>query len=270
MPTFPLRCGSIQAIVFVVLSASFAFSQQETPTRTGREASAIEILNRAMESAGGRQALLSLHDITENGEITFWGGRPVKGPVAIRSIGGSRFRMDADLSQGKRKWVVKEGIGSDTEGEKTFSMPHWRAINLHNLTFPLGFVTATVQDATTDVALVGIETLEGRSVYRVRVSGRLGLSSRAGPFDDVVKELLIDAHVFEIVRVEDYPLTDHARRNLQPGKPQRQIDFGDFRVVSGVRVPFSISIRDLHEKSMTIQLSTVAFNSNLTDVDFGL
>lgn len=105
-----------------------------------------------------------------------------------------------------------------------------------------------------------------------------------------MKDLLIDALNFSILSVEDRPFrTYQARGNVadksaesseklsdQPSEPKgklsdrppRAIEFGDFRTVNGVLVPFSISTKLMGQETLTIHLSSVVFNSNLSSEDF--
>ena len=264
---------------FLGLISCNLFGQQPGDTHRLRDAQAIEILARVVQAAGGTGALASVHEITESGEITFYWGNDVKGPVTIRALGGNHFRMEADLSQGKSTWVVNDGVGSKKEIEKVIPISRENAINLGNLTYPVGHVMAALTDSATDVSFVGIEKRADRSIYRLRVKGPLGLVSRAQLGGPVVKELLIDALTFDIVSIEDLPMpTRNAKRrsaSRSPANaeqhsdpPSRAIAFSDFRVVKGVRLPFSVSTKLLGQETMSIRLDKVTFNSDLSAQSF--
>lgn len=265
-------------VVSVVLAATF-IAAAGSVKQTHRDADAVEILARVVQAAGGPQALASVHDIAESGEITFYWGKDVKGPVSIHSLGGNHFRMEADLPEGKSTWAVNDGVGSKKESEKVTPISRENAINLGNLTYPVGPVAAALADSLTEVSFVGIEKREGRSVYRLRLKGQLGLVSQVRKGGPVVKELLIDALTFDILSIEDYPqpIRNGGKRssNRSPASadkrddpPPRTIAFSDFRVVRGVRLPFSVSTKLLRQETMSIRLDKVAFNSNLNAQDF--
>lgn len=146
-----------------------------------------------------------------------------------------------------------------------------RTLRLENLTFPLALVAAAMRDPKTEVSLLGIEDQDGRSIYRIRTHGQLGLGGlKTGPDLPVIKDLLVDALTFNILRVEDRPFQTptYKKDGKLVDKPSRVIDFGDFRTVNGLLVPFSITTELLGQKTMTIQLSSVSFNSSLGDQDF--
>ena len=126
-----------------------------------------------------------------------------------------------------------------------------------------------VQDPKADIAIVGTETVGARSVYRLRVKGQLGLHNRgAGPDLPIAKDVLVDALTYDIVSVEDRPFQRYERGGNLSDKPSRVIEFGDFRTVNGVRVPFLITTELMGQKTLTIQLNNVSFNTNLRDQDF--
>ena len=191
----------------------------------------------------------------------------MKGPVVIRSIGGARFRMDADLPQGKSTWLLRDGDGTRKEAGNEHRISAENALNLGNLTFPLAHIAAALTDIATDVSFVGIEKRNGRSVYRLRLKGQLGLTTKRWALS-IVKDLLIDALTFDILGVGDHPYPTYDRGGKPSDIAPREIDFSDFRVVSGVRVPFSISAKLQGQLTMSILLSEIAFNSNLSDTDF--
>jgi hypothetical protein len=230
----------------------------------------LDVLSRVITASGGPQALTFVRDVTESGEIMFCADEPVKVPVSIRLLGGHHFRMEADTPEGKRTWVVKNGVGSLTEADgQVHSISYENAVNLGNLTFPLSHFATALNDIRTDVSLVGIENREGRSIYRLRVRGELGLKERnTCPDIPVVKDLLIDAISFDILSVEDRPFATYEPNGRLSQNPSRTIEFGEFRTVNGIRVPFRITTRLMGQQTLSIQLTSVTFNNNLVDQDF--
>jgi hypothetical protein len=253
------------AVTVAVLSCSSFGQQLKVPAR---DAQSIEILARVVQAAGGTQALRSVRDITESGEITFNWGQNVKGPVTIRALGANHFRMEADLPRGKTTWVIRNGSGSKKEGDTAIRISGQNAINLENLTYPVGHVSAALADTATEVSFVGIATKDSRSVYRIRVKGHLGLIVGPTPSLPVEKDLLVDALTFDIVSVQDRPYTTYDPGRKLSETPVREIDFTDFRVVNGVRIPFSISTDLNGQRTLEIRLNVVTFNEGLSDEDF--
>jgi hypothetical protein len=262
------RRRMLQLIFCSIVFHSLLFGQHRGTTGLQRDAQSISILARVVGAGGGVEAVAAIRDLTETGEITFYWGDGVKGPVTIHAIGGRRFRMDAELPQGKTTWIVKDGFGSKKEDDKPVPLSNLQAINLGNLTFPIGQAAAALEDSATEVSLVDTEKREGRSVYRLHLKGQLGLVSKSGPRASVAKDLIVDASNFEILGVEDMPFGVGLRNGQKVHVPPRQIEYGDFRIVDGVRVPFSIHIKLLGQSTLSIRLSEVSPNSGLNDEDF--
>jgi hypothetical protein len=260
----------VRSVVFLTILASCSpLLSQEKPKPPQRDPVLLDVLTRVVNTAGGAQALAVVHDLTESGEITFHWGEGVKGPVRIQTLGGNHLRMEADLPEGKRTWLVNDGNGTQKEAnQKALPISSENAVNLGNLTFPIAEIAAALGDAKTDISLVGIEKNDGRSVYRLRLKGQLGLSSKPNPTLPVVKDLLIDAFRFSILSVEDRPFRTYEAGGKPSDKPSRAIEYGDFRIVNGVLVPFSISTKLMGQPTMSIHLTRVSFNSNLGAADF--
>jgi hypothetical protein len=255
-------------LLTIITSCSSLFCQEQSKP-SQRDPALLDVLTRVVNTAGGVQALASVHDLTESGEITFHWGKGVKGPVTIRSLGGNHFRMEADLPEGKRTWLVNDGYGI-TRQEKGKPQPisSDNAINLGNLTFPIVLAATALGDAKTEITLVGIEKKDGRSIYRLRLKGEFGLSGKPNPTLPVVKDLLVDALEFNIVDVEDRPFHTYQAGGKLSDKPSRTIEYGDFRSINGVSVPFSISVKLMGQPTLSIQLNNVALNGNLSPADF--
>jgi hypothetical protein len=259
----------IRSVVFLtVVATCTSLMGQERPKPPQRDPMLIEVLTRVVNAAGGAQALAAVHGLTESGEITFYWDENIKGPVMIHTLGGNRFRMEADLPQGKRVWVVKDGAGSRKEADqKPVALSYANAINLGNLTFPVAHLAAALADHSADVSLVGIENRGGRSIYRLRLKGRLDLVGKGTPGGPFVKYVIVDAHSFDILAVEDFPYHHNSKGKVSGAAP-REIEYGDFRVVDKVQVPFSIDTKLEKERTFSIRLNEVVFNANLTDGDF--
>jgi hypothetical protein len=210
------------------------------------------------------QSLSGIHNFTESGGITLFFAEEAKGTVLIRSLGGNHFRMDANVPGGRRSWTLSGSHGSKTEANgKEHALTDQNAVDLANLSFPLAYVTAAVNDPEATISFRGVENWKGRQVYRIQLKGKLGIIDRG----NLVRDLLVDAIVFDILVVEDERLRMHKPGGRTTDLPARQIEFGDFRVMSGIRVPCWINTRLMGQQVMRIELSQVAFNSQLSALD---
>jgi hypothetical protein len=261
----------VRRLIFLVITVVLpVLLAAQNATRTPkRDAPAIEILTRTVISAGGLHPLSAVRDMTESGEITVYWGENVKGPVIIRTQGASRFRMEADLPQGKLTWIVKDGVGSKKESDKITPLSRENAINLGNLTYPVGHLAAALADPGTEVTFVGIEKKKGRSVYRLRLKGKLGLVSNRLPAS-VVKDVIVDALSFDILSIEDHPYPTCKIGGTPTDTAPREIEYTDFRMVDGVKVPFSIDTKFHGQRTLSVSVNDVTFNTHVPAEDFQL
>ena len=262
-----LRKWLLGLVLICLIASGYAYSQQQK-VQPVRDANALDILSRVVNAAGGAQALVAVRDLTETGNITFNWGDGVTAPVTIKILSGNYFRMEADLPDGPRIWNVENGVGWRKQYDHLASISNDKAVNLENLTYPLREVAAALADPTTAVSLVGIETLNSRSIYRVRLKGRLGLTRDASPVGPTSKDLLIDALTFDILAVNDFPFFTYQPGGKRSDVATRMVTFEDFKIINGIRIPFSISTKVLGQPTSSISLSEITFNSNLSDADF--
>ncbi len=248
-----------------LLAQGSAATHQKTPER---DAQSIEILKRVIQAMGGVDSISAIRDITERGEVTFFWGDGQKGSLTIRMLGSRRSRMEADLPDGRSVWVVKDATGSKKHwSDHVEAVSSDEATTMGNFTFPAGRVLASLIDPKTNVSFIGIEHRGGRSVYRLRVTGRLGLLPDTSPISSISKDLIIDALSFDILGVDDL-----SSRTYELGRPSEKaphvFEFSDYRTACGVKLPFAIHMKLMGQRAMDIQLSSVTCNTNLSAAEF--
>lgn len=264
-----------------VTTTGALLGQSSSTASFERDPQSVEILQRTIQANGGLQLATSIRDITENGEISFYWAHQASGPVTIQMLGGNHFRLEGDLTGKKIVWIAASGTGVQMKGERKVPLGPKEAVNLEGLTFPLVHIASALLDTTTSVSFVGIERRSNRSTYKIRIKGQLGLAT-AKESAPVEKDLLIDALTFTIVGFEDHPYPIQRLPRFQEKAPNsetrterdndttrlREVDFSDFRAVSGVQVPFSITTKIHGQKIMNIQLSDVVFNTGIDPEQF--
>jgi hypothetical protein len=259
---------SLCTILFASISTVIVAQQPiaSAPVQSSqRDSSAIDILNRTATAAGGLKALSQVRDVTETGQLTLFLDRTEAGAVNIQLLGTSRFRMDADLPRGKATWIADGEAGSKQKGKQKEWMAASSAANLGALTFPGAFISVALADQRTSVRLIGIEQKSGRSVYRIRIRGKLLDGSHPSNLE---KDLVIDALTFDVIAVNDQPLPMYMSQEKSVEIGPREIDFGDFRSVQSIRIPFSI-VSSLHgQATMNVTLTDVSINTNLSQQEF--
>lgn len=136
-----------------------------------RDPQALGLLSHSLSAAGGASAIAAVQDFTGTGSITyFWAGQAVQGSVTLRGRGNNQFRLDATLPQGTRSWAVTDGQGSVKETNGQISkIVYENAMNLGALSLPYLELLAALNDSSFAVSFLGQMTVEGMSVYDVRI-----------------------------------------------------------------------------------------------------
>jgi hypothetical protein len=263
-----------------ILSGGLAYGQV-APVRFGTppqlpsvvaasDAQAVAILSKVLSAAGGSQALGPIQDFTASGQITYsWAGQPVQGSVTLRGRGLEQFRMDAALPEGTRSWAVSHGIGKLGKADGTSeAIPGHNAINLGSLTFPYLWLSMAVADPHTTVSTVGTVEVSGVRAIQVRVQRHYAAS-----FDPhgtiaqlTTRDFFIDPVSSLVLKVE---LMTHPLKTFSISLPE-DLYFSNYQRVNGVMVPFSISDTVNGQQTWSIQLSSIQFNSGLSDSDFSM
>lgn len=256
------------SFLLVLFSARQSATQQISATAVQRDQQALTILTQVLKASGGQAALGTIQDITGSGNITYyWAGEEVQGTVTVKGRGIGQFRLDATLSNGVRSWAVSNGTGFVKETDGTVShIPYHNTVNFGNLAFPLYFMTTIIGDASTSITYVGLEPKNGAQVHHLRTQKIF--PSKVDPGGIVSKlttrDFFIDSTFYQIVATQDMVHPEGASTIDYP----REMQFSDYRTVNGVLVPFSITEVATGQRTYSIQLNQITFNSGLQDSDF--
>lgn len=262
-----LRLGLL-AFLLALFVASPVLTQQTSTSTAQRDQQALTVLSQVIKAAGGQATLAAIQDITGSGTITYyWAGEEVQGNVTVKGRGIGQFRLDATLTTGVRSWAVNNGTGFTKETDGTVSqIPHHNTVNFGNLTFPLYFMSTIIGDASTSITYIGLEAKSGTQVHHLRTEKIF--SSKADPGGIVSKlttrDFFIDSTSYQIVATQDMVHPEGASTIDYP----REMQFSDYRTVNGVLVPFAITEVATGQRTYSIQLNQVSFNSGFQDSDF--
>lgn len=269
-----------QILLTILFSGALAFGQgplgavnnqaQLPPVVATSDAQAVAALSQALSAAGGPQALGVIQDFTATGQITYsWPGSSNQGTVTLRGRGLDQFRLDAVLPEGTRSWAVSHGMGNlkAADGTET-KIPGHNAIALGSLTFPYLPLMAASLDSTTTVSTVGPTSVNGANALQIRVQRHYTSSSDPnGTLAQLTtRDFFIDPNTFLILKCE---LMTHPVQTFTVSLPE-DISFSNYQRVSGVEVPFTITESINGQQIWTIQLSSIQFNTGLSDADFTL
>lgn len=269
----PPHCGTMSlwllarlTILFLVFTSVHAVGQDQT---TGvRDSGARTVLSESLAAAGGEPAITKIHDFVASGEVTYyWTRRAVKGDVTVRSRGTHQFRLDANLSDGTHSNIVNgpKSLRKAPNGNLT-TLRSKAALRVASVTFPLLQVLIAVQDKSFRVSSAGLVTYGGQLAFDILVEKVF--PARQDPLAAMrgatKAHIYVDAKSFVIRGIRDTVDSMNGGRGECPDEMQ----FSDYRAVDGILVPLSITEMIGGQRTMTIQLKQITFNTGLTDSDF--
>lgn len=229
------------------------------------------VLLQALNTVGGAAAISTIQDFTATGSITYyWAGDQVQGSAIVRGRGIDEFRLDASLSAGTRSYAVGHGTGAlkDTDGTVT-AIPYHNTVNLGIPTFPFPTILARLSDPSAVVTDMGLVTTDtGTQLHQIRVQRQL--SSQVDPDGALSKlcatDYFVDPQSGVLVKAID---TTHPVETMTRSYAH-EVDFAKYATFNGIGVPTLVTEKVGGQTIWQLQISSVSFNSGLTDATFGL
>ena len=263
-----MGCKQFALTVFASLFLSTSLNAQQTPPIAQRDSHAVNLLEQCLNAAGGTSAISAIKDFTGTGNITYyWAGEQVTGSVTVRGLGASLFRLDAQLPNGPRSWLVTDLKGSIKKADGTVStISYANAVNRGSLTLPYVPIATALADSSFSVTNVGTTTVEGRKGTMVQVQHVF--SPNDDPAGDLKKfstrSYVIDLQTFAILEALDTMWSDDGR--MRP--VEHEVVFSKFTTVNGLSVPFSIEEKLGGQETWSLELDNLVFNTGLADSVF--
>ncbi len=233
-----------------------------------RDAYALSILGQALNAAGGAARLAAIQDFTGIGSITYnWAREAVPGTVTVYGKGLSQFRMDANVAAGTRSFVVNGQAGSliAPNSPKT-KLPVYSVMTAGSLTFPAARIANVLSDSSISISYSGLIAWNGSQVYRVHAAPpldpalNLGATlSGLGEFD-----LYLDPISYQVVGFAEKVWWGNDLRQAY----LHEIQFSNYTSTAGLSVPFLITEKFGGQQTWSITLSSLTFNSGLSDALF--
>lgn len=266
----PLRPGVFLVILF---SAALAFGQAEqtpaTPPVAVRDPQAIMLLSQALARLKSTPAAVS--DITLTASATYTAGSDQEtGTATLQALGAEQSRVTLNLENGPRQEIRNGfmGVWSGTDGAAHPMAGHncWTDASWF---YPLLTLENAAADPTLSVTFAGPTTLNGEAVDELVLS-RVMPNQSAKITAEIQK--LSTVHLYlnfsSLLPVEiDFNL--HPDRNFNRDIPV-EIQFSDYRPVSGALVPFHIQKFIQHSLLLDLGVSGAVVNSGLSAAEFAL
>lgn len=227
-------------------------------TSSGWAQTADEIVEKHLAAMGGREALQRIRTRVSTGTVTV---ETAVGPIAgtveafAKAPNKSRSLVTLDLSSLGAGTFINDQRFNGTTGYIIDTLNGNRDITgsqlaaMRNSGFPTVWLDYRARGLT--IMLAGQETLAGRAAYVLEVTPKIGPRARAW----------VDAETLMLVKTS-VPL------DATPAGPVEQItEYGDFRTIDGVKVPFSVkSISG--GQTVTAVLTDVKHNVEVDDASF--
>lgn len=242
--------------------------QQGTPPTAARDPQALSVLERSLNAAGGTDSLGKIRDYVASGKIVYyWAGEEVEGHVILQGRGIGQFRLEANLPRGVRSWAINNGTGAlkETDGQKT-PIPSHNTINFGNLTFPSMTLLNVLRDPSISVTYLGPETREAGPAHHIRSRKTFDFDPNGVRSKLTTRDFWIDFATLHVIQILD---SVHPKDNSIEEYPH-EVQFSDYRAVSGMIVPFSIVELYSGQRVSAIDLTEVTFDHGLQDADFVL
>lgn len=250
--------------LFLFLSTrAYAQAPQQDPQ-------AVAILTQCLNAAGGSAVVSAVQDFTATGTIIYnWADQAVSGPVTVYGKGMTEFRLDANVSGGTQSFIVNGIAGDSTPvNGQTISLPFYNVMTGGSLTFPAARIAAALNDPSTSISFVGLVTQNGLQAYQVHVAPPVdptltlnGALSGLGQFD-----LFIDPTSSQLLELLEnvWSSTDTSQTYLH------EIVFSNYTTASGLSIPFGITEKIAGQQTWSMSLTSITFNSGLSDSLFSL
>jgi hypothetical protein len=213
-------------------------------------------------------AITAVQDYTGVGNVTYnWAGAQVQASATVESMGVTTFRIDSSLSNGTRTWAVDNlaGVLIAPDGTRQNSS-FYNLATSGSLTLPALRVASILQSTATSIAYVGQVTINGNTAYQIHCV--LPANSSAPPAPSLPAfgafDLFIDSTSFLVDSLQE---TAYSDANFQISFTH-EIDYSNYQAVGGLAAPFGITESVGGQQTWSISLSSLSFNSGLTESVF--
>jgi hypothetical protein len=262
-----MRSALFGLLIFVLLGASGLAQQptsspQATATPPVQDPQAVNVLNQALNFAGGTAAIVAIQDYTATGVVTYNSDQDLHGSVTIQGMGSNEFRMDATLPEGVRSFAVTQGVvvtkaedgkvsslAPQTFAPSSDAFPYETPIFASSIALPWRQLARVLGSSGFSISYQGIVKIDGHSVHEIRFQH---INAGVGPSNDQAiqpasREVFIDTSTFQVVMTED----------IVPKHSTHRLHYSDYRPMSGIMIPFSV-IEELDgSQTWAVQLSEV-------------
>jgi hypothetical protein len=238
---------------------------QQAATAVPEDAQAISVLKQSVATMGA----VVPADSTATGSVTITAGSEIEqGNITIQTRASTQTLEQISTASGTKKIVYSNGLGNDTDhaGTKTLYSSELAATGQSAL-FPLPLLAAILNSADSAYQYVGLENIEGSDCHHIRVWRTFSSQTDAAylaPFS--VRDIWIDSTTNLPSKL------DYSARAGSGAEPSTSVEiaYSKFQQTGGVQYPFVISKSINGTPWMAVTISSVSFNTGLSDSNFSI
>ncbi len=207
-------------------------------------------------------------DSVATGNVTIVAGSQTStGTIRILTRGTNQSSEQITLPQSTYSVTYSGGLADETINSATASIPLERTVTSQSVCFPLPFLAAALANSDESIQYVALETVGQQSLQHIRIQNTFASQPNFQQFASLATfDVWLDANTSLPQRIS------FVRRNGGGSAPRIPIDayFSNYKTTAGAAYPSQINISLNGTPWATITITSVAFNTGLTDSSFSI
>jgi len=256
-----MRVAGIAILVSLNVLVSPELNSQQTVIR---DQQAVALLQGSVRAMGGTVPT----DSVVTGNVTIVAGSQTStGTIRILTRGTNQSSEQITLPQSTYSVTYSGGLADETINSATASVPFERTVTSQSVCFPLPFLAAALANPDESIQYLALETVGQQSLQHLRIQNTFASQPDFQQLADFATfDLWLDANTGLPQRIS------FVRRNGSGATPRIPLDayFSSYKTTSGVAYPAQINLSLNGTPWTTITISSVAFNTGLTDSNFSV
>jgi hypothetical protein len=254
--------------VFPLAASLFLFFSQSSSPQTApvvqRDPQAVALLQASVRVMGGTVP----SDSVATGNVTIVAGSQTSnGTIRILTRGTNQSSEQTILPSSTYAVTYSQGLADETINSTTTSVPLERTVTSQSVCFPLPFLAAVLADADESIQYIALESVNQQSLQHLRIRNTFASHPDLHSFADfTVLDVWLDANTALPQRIS------FIRRDASGASPRIPMDthFTSYQNYSGIAYPSQIKVSFNGTPWATITISSVSFNTGLTDSSFSI
>lgn len=265
-----MRVARIVLVVLFFFGVSLSLSAQQAGTSLQRDPQAVTLVQQSLAAMGGAQALAFADSLAIGNVQSFKpDGTSVTLPIVKKTKGTKMVRTEVQRPEGTRLRIVNSGIGALQFPNGTI-----RRLFPNNTVaeriehIPALSILSEWQSSNIEARYIGADTVNSSPVQVVAISFIPTSDPQwIGFYRSTTQTLFFIDQTTNLVSKIQY---QNFAENDSNVSEKVEVFFSDYRLVSGVLVPFTQSSYADGRLRSTLTLTSFAFNTGLSDSEFAI